>query len=309
MSDKIGELLGDKQAVLVPGLPFADYCDLPAVNISTLLQFVGRTDYGAKWKIDHPSTETESLLIGHAAHAAILEPAVFAALYSSQPDFGDLRTKAAKELRDAWLAANAGKVSLPANDAAHVKAMKAAIDACRDPEIREMFDGPGQNELTIIWREQITGLGLICKARIDRLTTLHGYSVIIDLKTDKGITSRELATSIGEYNYHARMAWYMDAMDIAKKAINPAAPPTDWLAVWVWLMKPAIDTKTGVAKEAYEVRATQCDESAFTEGRALYRHCFDRYSECVKSGKWSSFPNGIDVVNPPIWAFKFTKPE
>lgn len=277
---------------IIPDLPFAEYCAIPAMNISTLLKFVGRTDCGAKWVLDHDRAETDALLVGHAAHAAILEPDVFADIYAIAPAFGDLRTKAAKEARADWELANAGKAHLTSDQAAEVAAMKQALDECQDPEIRELFDGDGQNELSGLFRDEATQV--LCKFRIDRATLLHGYRVLLDLKTDKDITDRGIETSFGQYRYHVRMAWYMDAMSLVK--------PTDWMGVWVWLGKPVV--KDGQPSEAYEVRATQIDEEHYDEGRKVYRECLDRYARCQSSGIWRSFRHGIEVVNPPPWAYR-----
>jgi len=286
-----------KPAAIHAGISFGEYVGIPAINVSTLLYFAGRTDKGAHWKMTHPGEETKARLIGHAAHTAILEPDIYGNLYCTTPPFGDLRSPRNREARDAWLAENADKACLTEEQAAQIGGMANALDSCQDPEIRELMDGAGQNELTIVWRDPATGL--LCKGRIDRLTRLHGGPVLLDLKTDRGIADHEIERSLGSYGYHVRAAWYMDALNLVK--------PTPWRYIWLWLLSPTF--KDGVAQEAYEVRATECDDHAYAEGRAAWRQYLDRYARCLETGQWPSYRHGIEVVNPPRWAYRFTSPE
>lgn len=276
-------------AQLVPGMSFADYTAMDAVNVSTLLHFYGRTDLAARARIEAPRTETDSFLIGHALHAAILEPAVFEAMYSTMPPFPDLRTKAGREARDKWLTEHADTANLTTEQYAAVLAMRESVRTSTDSEIRGLLDGAGQNELTATWTDGATGLK--CKARIDRQTVWRGYPTILDLKTDRDISDRGVETAISKYNYHVRLAWYMDALSLVK--------PAHWRAVYLWISN----------EPPYECRATECDDHAYDEGRKAYRALLDRYAHCRTTGEWASYTPGIQVINPARWAYRYTTPE
>ena len=275
-------------AELKTGLSFADYLAIDAVNVSTLLHFLDNTDKMAQWEIRKPKKETDSQLFGHAVHAAILEPTTFDDLYTQMPSFGDLRTKAGREARDEWAERNIGKAQVPGEMYARVLETRDLVLKSPDPELRELFAGPGQNELTILFRDEQTDLP--CKARVDRITTLHGWPVLIDIKTAKAMGNYALEKDLAQWNYHVRLAWYMDALSRVK--------PADWMTVFVWI------SNSGPC----EVRMSQCDDPVWEEGRAAYRHCLERYARCVESGQWDSYAPGIEVVNPPRWAYRFTTP-
>lgn len=284
------ELLRDGQrARLIPGLPFREYVALPAVNISTLLKFLGHTDAKAKRLIECPRPESRAQLVGHAVHAAILEPEVFETMYSTEPVFPDLRTKAGRDAKAEWKAAHADQATLPPEDYAAVVAMRDALAASDDPEIRELFDGKGQNELTVVARDEETGL--LLKGRIDRLTALHGYPTVIDLKTADGLSDFSISSDLAEWKYHIRLAWYIHLLSLIK--------PADWLGVFIWLDKTP----------PHECRATQLDEHCYEDGNQAARHCLDRYAACVASGQWKSHRHGIEVVNPRNYALMFAGPK
>lgn len=284
-----GVLADGQRAKLLTALTFAEYEALPGVNISTLLLLQGKTDAAAHWEITHPRPDTEALALGSAVHAAILEPTVFETMYCTQPAFGDLRSPANKKAKIEWEEAHADTVNLNTEQYATVLAVRANLATCNDPEIREMMDGPGQNEIGILFRDEPTNL--LCKGRIDRITMLHGWPTIVEVKTTRCLLDRFIETELGEKHYHIRLAWYMDALSMIR--------PAEWLTVYLWLG----------TSEPNEVRTTQCDDHAYAEGRAVYRHLLDRYAKCQASGDWPSFRHGIEVINPPRWAYRYTKPQ
>lgn len=278
----------DKQAALFPGVSFADYCAIPAVNISSLLKLSGVTDCFGKWAMDHPGEETRALRVGHALHASVLEPEVFASMYCAMPEFGDLRTTKARDAKAVWAGEHQGFVHMKPDEYADAIGMRDRLAQSQDPEIIDLMTGPGLNELTILFIDPVTKL--LCKARLDRTTLHYGYNTLLDLKTGESIYDRDIETELAARSYHVRLAWYMDALAMVH--------PGEWMAVLLWCY----------SRPPYECRATQCDEHAYTEGRAAYRVLLDRYAKCVETGIWPSFRPGIAVINPAKWAYRFTTP-
>lgn len=268
-------------------IPFANYCNVKAVNVSTLLLYAGVTPEEGRFEELHPKKDTTSLVKGHATHAAVLEPNVFADTYCCMPSFGDRRTNAAKAAEAEWLRANGDKIAL--TEAENDAALGASKRLLESPITHDLFTGLGQNEVSVFWTDKATGLK--CKARLDRLTEWHGYQTLADIKTAYDISDRGIATAIGEYRYPTRMAWYSDALALIR--------PAEWRVVFAWAKN----------KPSYEVRVTECDEDAMTEGRAQYRALLDLYAECLAADKWPSYPEGIEVVNPPRWYYTYTQPK
>jgi hypothetical protein len=272
---------------LTPGLSFADYCKIEAVNVSTLLKLRDVTPEEGQYAMTHDIDDTTSLVKGHAAHAALLEPAVFESLYCCQPDFGDGRTTAAKTAKAAWLEANAGKIPLTQDENAAAIGMRDKV--LGRPFLKEFFSGPGQNELTLTWVDETTGLP--CKARVDRITQAYGYQTLIDFKTARCLADFAIGKAQAEYAYHIRMAWYVDALNLVR--------PSEWRPVLVWACN----------EPPHVVRATEMDDDPIVEGRAVYRELLDLYAACKKSGQWPGFADGVEVVNIPPWAYRLTQPK
>jgi len=278
-----GQAVNDKPKI-IPSLSFAAYCDMDAVNVSKLLTLAKQTPAAAYYEMTHPEDDTTSLAKGHATHAAILEPKVFESLYACMPLCGDFRTKAARQLRDAWLAVNGNKIILTPEENAATLAMRDAV--LGNPFLKEFFSGAGQNELTLTWTDKATGLK--CKARLDRLTEAYAYQTLLDFKTGRNIADYGIEKAQADYGYHIRMAWYSDAL----AGIHPA----EWRAVFVWVC----------SAPPYECRATELDPDWIEEGRAGCRRLLDLYAQCKASGNWPSYPAGIEVVNLPQWARRYT---
>jgi len=267
------------------GLSFADYCQIDAVNATKLLNMIGNTPAMARWLCDHDE-ETEALVRGHAAHSALLQPEVFATLYAKKPGF-NRRTNAGKEEEAAWDEAHKGNVTVPEPD--HELALILRDKILKTPHMAELFGGAGQNEVTILWTDKETGLD--CKARVDRLTEYHGYQMLVDYKTTRSTDDYHLMKTIADLQYHARMAFYMDALNVVHA--------TEWRVVLAWACTVA----------PYEMRLTEFLDNDMDEGRAVYRHCLTRYAECMKSGEWPSYAAGIEPLGLPRWAYKFTTPK
>jgi len=269
------------------GMSFGAYCDLKAVNASTYLHFADKTPEEAHYEITHPKEDTLSLVKGHATHAAILEPKVFDSLYCAEPDFGDLRTKAARASRDTWRVERENHATLPPKEYAKCIAMRDKVMA--DPYWKEFVVGKGQNEITVLWTDEETGLD--CKARIDRLTVAHGYPTLLDIKTDCGVGDRGIERAIFKYHYHIRMAWYAHALSRVK--------PAEWRIVLLWILN----------EPPHTLRTTEFDEAWLKEGQNGFRACLNKYAECLKTGYYPGYPHGIDVVPMPIWAYRFSNPK
>ncbi len=283
-------------------MPFADYCDLDAVNASTLLTYGHINNvYGkptpsivpakARYAQIHGQPETDALVIGHASHAALLEPDTYEAEYRTQPTaaqfgFGDFRKKEAREARDKWLEEHKDAICL--SDQEHQMACTVRDSVLSNPDSACMFTGKGSNEVTFTWTDQKTGLP--CKARIDRFTTYHGLPALIDLKTTQRADCWEASRAVARYSYHVRMAWYMDCLNLYHKA--------NWWVLLVWVEKA----------KPYLVHITQLSEDALKEGRAQYRALLNLHAQCLEAGEWPEYPEAPDVLDIPQWAYNLTAP-
>ncbi len=271
---------------IIQGMSFADYCDLDAANATTFLTYSGQSPAEARHEQIHGRDPTESLVKGHATHSAVLEPEMFERDYATMPAFGDFRTKANREKRDAWLEEHKESITLTPGEYGAATAM---CDSLRgDPFIGDLFSGRGINEVTLTWTDADTGLA--CKARIDRLTYYHRYEAIIDLKTARDIDDYSLQKAIANYHYHIRMAWYVDALMLVKS--------TEFRVMLVWVLN----------KAPWVGRVTELDEDDLQEGRLQYRRLLKIHAECLEANEWPGYPQGVEPLGLPAWAFQLHKP-
>ncbi|MBK8200402.1 MAG: PD-(D/E)XK nuclease-like domain-containing protein [Acidobacteria bacterium] len=272
-----------------PGLyrdvPYETYAAWPGVRASALIYMEKSPAHVRRAERDI-AAKTEALIVGNALHTAVLEPDLFDARYIIVPD--DAPAKPGKNLRNAkkpsadtvarieWWDAfeeRAGsRAVLSVAGAAAVKDM--AIAARAHPWVAAVLAAPGVNELSIVWIDEETQL--TCKARIDRLASIDGRTVIVDLKTCEDASQDAFARSVLNYGYHWRMAWYRAGLaalvpaerDCTLVAIEKDRPAPEFVAIW-----PLAD---GALKQGHEEMAK----------------FLRRYAECKRTGRWTGYGDG-----------------
>lgn len=274
-----GTTVEDSIPGLYPGLSRNKYDAWKAINHSRLYLFE-RSAMHAQHSMLYGRPETPALFVGHAFHVAVLEPERFEVEYASMPDFGDGRTAPAKKRRSDWMATHAGKRALEHQEHAALVGMARAIHA--HPLAHELCTAPGLNELSALWKDEKTGL--TAKCRVDRFTSVFGYSTIVDLKSSRDASWKMFRKDIEKFNYASQGAFYLQGFD----ALSPM--PRKYVFVVVESEAPH-----GVA--VYEL-----DETSILEGRKRCRRWLDMYSEATKTGVWAGYPENLQQISLPPWA-------
>ena len=255
-----------------------DYLAIDAMNWSTLRHLATSAKL-LRWRVDHPREDTEALEIGRAAHCAILEPARWTLAYVARPDFGDGRTKAAKEAKAAWLAELApGIETLDAEEHALIERMARSVR--EHPEASRLLRA-GRAEEIVTWTDAATGLA--CKARIDWLAP--GY--VVDLKSTRRDTVRSLTHDIASLLYHGQLAFYHDGARAAGLIPDDADGP---FVVAVQKSEP------------YDVVPARLGLEGLDRGRALYRTLLERYAACRAADWWPGIASEVITLRLPTWA-------
>ena len=253
------------------------YDQIEAVNWSTLVHLATSAKL-LEWRQTHPREETRALRVGTALHCAILEPARFAREYLAAPDFGDGRTKAAKEAKAAWEASrDPAAVVIDADE--HELVVRCAAAAREHPAVRDLLRG-GCVEEVLTWTDETTGIA--CKGRVDYLAP--GY--LLDLKSTRAETLRQLASEIAGHLYHGQLAFYLDGA-IARSRLDALASQV--LIVGVQTVEP------------YDVIPVRLMPEDLERGRALYRDLLRRYAECQAAQWWPGLAPGVVNLSLPEW--------
>ena len=141
-----------------------------------------------------------ALQLGSLVHAMALEPETVADDYAIAP-VSDRRTKAYKE----WVASiDAEQTIVTTSEADTAKRCVDALNA--NPIIKGLLDAKGFVEHSHRWQDE-TALGKCkCKMRADKVIE-NGYT-IMDIKTIRELTERDVMKTFWNFGYHIQAAHY-----------------------------------------------------------------------------------------------------
>ena len=259
-------------------MPFSKYLELDAMNCSTLKK-VAQSPLHAQHELVNPSEPSTAFVIGDAFHGLVLEQQRFDAEYALGLDRGK-RTKADKEAWEEWLAEHPNQTALKPEEWEAVHAMREAV--LDHPTAAEIMAGDGENEITMVWEDPITGT--LCKGRADRLTTLRGESVIADLKSTIDASPEGWGRSSARFLYHCQAAWYL-------AGANELAP-LERRFLFICCEK----------KAPYGVTVQELNADALKAGAKLNRVYLRRWLKCIKTQQFTGYPDGVLNYGLPGWA-------
>lgn len=255
--------------------------ELGVVNNGALKILSGQTPAHYRAWVDDTAehAETPALSFGRAFHSLALEPSKFHREFALQPVFGDLRTKAAKESRDAWLADHPGVTPISADDWMRMQAMAKAV---REHPIAGQFFIGGMPEATCVWTCPRTGL--ICKSRMDYWR--EDIWMIGDLKSTDDASPRAFARSVVNYGYHLQDAHYTEGPRVI---FGNDAPKFLFVAV--------------EKAPPYAVGVYMLDADAEARGHELRDRAMDTLDACLRTDEWPGLPPVVNTLSLPGWAF------
>lgn len=274
---------------IYPNLTRKEYDAIDAINISTLVKAKrGNTPRDIsmahlKHAIDHPPQKTDALRVGIAAHLGVYETQRFHDECVIAPDVNK-RTKAGKAELSEFEAVNADKLILSRAEYEHCREIYAAVH--RHETARALLEGTQYKELAIVWRDANTGQ--LCKGMIDGFGLHDGVGVVSDLKTCQDASDTGFAKAIANFDYHIKAAWYLDGLN----AIAPAPRRFAWIAA--------------EKSDPYGVKTSWLDEEAYHTGRWWWNELLMQYAECLKTGVWPGYDEGISDIYLPGWCFTTT---
>ena len=264
---------------LYPDLPHATYHDRSqhVVSKSGLDEFERSPMHYQTWR-KTPDHETPALTFGRVFHCALLEPERFAATYARQPDFGDMRTKAAKAARDAWLDENAGRTPIEPDDWETIDRMVSAVRAHKLAS--KMIVG-GQSEVTALWTDPATGLR--CKSRMDYYVPAR--AMVVDAKSCIDASHKGFKKAIFNHGYHRQHALYREGLAV----LGHPAEHFVFLAV----------EKT----PPYGVALYTIDDRGVDAAYQSIRRNIDELARCIRLDVWAGYNDEhIQTIETPPWA-------
>lgn len=208
---------------------------------------------------------SSAMIFGRLVHCAALEGwgqvrkefAVKPTPPADKPTY--YRTKDGRSEMKLWLSRNKGKDIVKQEEFDKVKSMIDALKQ-KDGSALWLFETEGTNEQAYQWDVQVPDfeLPVLCRAKMDRIATHNGKRYVVDYKTTANTpTVSSFGRTVGEYMYHAQMAYYMDGV--------------------------AADGAVLVAQETkapYDSCVYVLDEELLKDGRRIYAEALRRYADC-----------------------------
>lgn len=255
-----------------PGLPFGDYAEIGALNGGALLDMSCPALF--RWRRDNPKPMTDSMRLGIAIHAAVLEPEVFEREFVCYR--GRRAGKAWAEFQE--LQSGASVILTEAQMSRAIGAATALRESATDASWA--MTCPGDNELSFVWEDR--GAGVWCKGRADRVVEGPRGPLVLDLKTmdTEELDAETVRRRIASFGYHIKAAWYLDGLTAATGERHE-----HYAFVFCAQQPPHLNVFVSL------------DPSAIETGRREYGLLLARYVECRKSGVWPG-PSGFQAGLP-----------
>jgi exodeoxyribonuclease VIII len=258
-------------------LTYAEYDAIEAVRMSDLSNIdVSPKHYQHKLSNRQSSAALE---LGNATDVAVFEPELFVERYvfwQTTTTDGKTRQRRGNDWED-FKRLHDDKIIITSEQYNEALDMRIAIAS--DPLAWEYLEH-GSAQDSLIWTDEETGL--LCKARLDwRCTGGKRDGALLDLKTARSVLPWLFNRAIGEYHYHAKMAFYADAYEIVFQE-----PPSEVVLL-------AVESSGCHDVVVYDMRE---DESTLDEGRIKYRGWLNTLVECRESGKWPGIGRGEKVA-------------
>lgn len=289
---------------VIKALPFDQYQALPGINASALKHGM-RSMLHLREYLDQPQQPpTDSMLLGTALHAAVLEPDKYntefvviprpcdcAAVASDWDAYCEKNADRTEDWREtnfrktkAWTVYmsrfgidHAGANTLTHEQAEAVKAMSTAL--AEHPGASALLQG-SDTEVTLQWSGW---RNVACKARLDAVN--HDRQIVVDVKTTQDASRDAFQRQIANLYYHIQAAFYLDAA-------GTCLGDKPWSFVWI-----VVENKAPYAVAVYRASAQVVDVGWTHAARLL-----SEYADCTAADLWTGYPATIQEMNLPRWA-------
>jgi hypothetical protein len=144
----------------------------------------------------------------------------------------------------------------------------------------ELLYGAGANEVSALWDLG----GTLCKGRMDRITRWVGYHWVVDLKITKDARELAFGRQVVNFDYHGAAAWYLDGLN----ALSPGERRFAWVVV--------------ESEEPHGVKVYEPSDDALDQGRRQNAAALAIYRECLQTGEWPGYMDGVHPLELPRWA-------
>ncbi|MAH48262.1 hypothetical protein CMI37_20730 [Candidatus Pacearchaeota archaeon] len=263
---------------MIENEPMADYLNNEAIGSSSLKKILlSAKDY--KYALKAKSKESKAQVLGTYIHTYMLERHLMDDQYMIQPeDWGSLSKNPGRakwtELKKQ--AEEAGKKAVKYSDG------EFALNLNSEMEEHEPLKGIlSSAKAEVSFYAEIDGIKL--KSRED-LWCPEDRSVWDVKSNSKGMDDEALEKIIFNNGYHFSAAHHMNVMNAAGFPVNR----------WGWIF-----VSTGTPCPHIIIK--EADEELLEAGRRDWKYAFETLKECIETGEWRGYYQGIQKIGLPEW--------
>jgi exodeoxyribonuclease VIII len=255
--------------------------------------------------LDQPSEDSKALRVGRAIHTTVLEPDTFDRTFVvttkclGTTQSGARCDKNGRDYFGAMYGWRCGihqkglgtpdETQLPLSEDEYQMAMAVRRAVQRHRSASGLLSGAGDTELSLVWRHSVTGV--LCKARPDRFSPWLPDGAIVDLKSTRDASYLAFAKAIFSYGYHRQASLYLDGARVLG-------------------LEAAHFVFAALEKEApYAVATYRLLESAIEAGAEQLVRRLNVYDECMQSNVWPAYPDEVQDIALPDYAWKMIEEE
>lgn len=252
-----------------------------------------------KWRVEHPTPDSEPLRMGRSIHCAILEPEKFASRWVSVTacnatvkssgerckSEGSLYSdglwycKVKGHAPEGATASPSEGIEVITDDGLLVTKLCAEAVALHGPASKILTGGKAEQEIE--WTDPESGIE--CRGRVDYLRP----NDVVDLKSTRRETVRDFTADAARSLYHCQLAWYHFG------AIEAGRLPKDAGLPYIVAVSTA---------EPYDVAAYQLSDITLQAGVILVRDLVRKYQQCTAADLWPGIAPDLEVLDLPAWA-------
>lgn len=229
-----------------------------------------------RYELDNPPAPKKAFDLGTAVHKLVLgDGPKLTVVPGARWDTKDAKAR----LRDVRAE---GAVPLKEHEHAQVQAMADAVR--RHPMAARLLNPEsGKPEQSLFWTDPITGVQ--CRARLDWLPYSDGGQLVVpDLKTAISASPKAFNKAVQEFRYDQQAHQYTDGVEALGLAEEAA-------------MAFVIVEKT----PPYLVNVIELSSGWLLMGADRNKRAREIYDECMRTGVWPGYGQGVVMVDPPSW--------
>lgn len=225
--------------------------------------------------------ESDLMKLGTAVHCALLEPKTFPNRYVLAPRKYNRTLKVDKAEIALLEAAYPNKTLVTPSEA---EMLRKAVNGIRQHRLAaSLLSGAGESELSIFWRDALTGLDL--KVRIDRFAHFGVGNTMVEVKTTDNASPWHFSRKVIDMDYDMRAVMYTDGIEQVYGL----------QAQIVWLV---IERETGF------VTTYKPSPEMIRRGKKRYEEARLALAKAKALNQWPSYQSGdeIEEIELPRWA-------